>query len=116
MSRIGKLLSALAVAAVVSAAWLWWSAGAAPERAPRHHVVEIRGFQFVPPALEVAVGDTIVWVNRDFVPHTATAANGGWDSSEIARDGTWSYVVRERGRHEYFCALHPTMAASFTAE
>lgn len=116
MSRIGKLWPALAVAAVVSAALLWWSAGAAPERAPRRHAVEIRGFEFVPRTLEVAVGDTIVWVNRDFVPHTATATTGGWDSGEIARDGSWSHVARERGRQEYICALHPTMTASFTVE
>lgn len=115
MSEIGGRWPAYALAALLSAALLY-GASAAPEAAPRRHVVEVRGFEFVPRTLEVAVGDTVVWVNRDFVPHTATAADGAWGSGEIAKDGSWSYVARERGRQEYLCALHPTMKASFTVK
>lgn len=115
MSDIGRRWPANVLAAFLSAALLY-GASAAPERAPRRHVVEIRGFEYVPQTLEVAVGDTVVWVNRDFVPHTATATDSTWDSGDIARDGSWSYVPRERGRQEYLCALHPTMKGSFTVK
>ena len=33
---------------------------------------------FVPAQVSAHVGDTIEWVNADFVAHTATARNGAW--------------------------------------
>ena len=36
---------------------------------------------FHPEVLEVQRGDTVVWINRDIVPHTATATRkSGWDT------------------------------------
>ncbi|HEX6939058.1 MAG TPA: cupredoxin family copper-binding protein [Longimicrobiales bacterium] len=98
----------VAWAALAPIAWPLWM-GAAPERAPRRHVVEVRGFEFRPQTLEVAVGDTVVWVNRDLVPHTATATDESWDSGPFGKDGSWSYVPSEPGEQEYLCALHPVM-------
>jgi plastocyanin len=85
---------------------------------PRRHVVEIRGMAFHPAVLEVHRGDTIVWVNRDFVPHTATAApsaarraarNPSWDTGRLAPEESGRYVPLGEGEVEYFCALHPPM-------
>ncbi len=115
MSGIGWRWLAIALAALVSAALLW-GLGAAPEGAPRRHVVEISGFAFAPRTLEVGVGDTVVWLNRDFVPHTATATDGAWDSGEIAGNASRSYVARERGRYEYVCELHPSMTGTLVVE
>jgi plastocyanin len=74
-------------------------------------VVEIRGFAFHPETLTVAAGDTVRWVNRDIVPHSATAGPDSartFDSGSIATDGTWQLVARD-GRYEYYCVLHPNM-------
>ena len=38
-------------------------------------------------------GDTIVWVNKDPFPHTATA-KGVFDSHEIAAGKSWKYTPR----------------------
>jgi plastocyanin len=77
---------------------------------PRRHVVEIRGMAFHPAVLEVHRGDTIVWVNRDFVPHTATAARKPrWDTGRLAPEESGRYVPLGAGEVEYFCALHPPM-------
>ena len=73
------------------------------------HTVTIRNFAFDPAVLTVAHGDTVVWSNTDFVPHSSTARNSAWDSKEIAANATWRYVPRMAGRYEYYCALHPTM-------
>ena len=73
----------------------------------RRHVVEIRGFEYQPGRLRVAVGDTLVWINRDPVPHTATRLGGGWDSGPIAAGGAWSRVVTPADRSRYTCTLHP---------
>jgi plastocyanin len=82
--------------------------------APRTHTVTIRNFGFAPVALTVAPGDTVVWSNVDFVPHTATATDSGWDSKSIDANASWRFVARTAGRHEYYCAFHPTMKATIT--
>jgi plastocyanin len=47
----------------------------------RAEVIEIKAEKllFTPAQVSAHVGDTIVWVNADFVAHTATARNGAWD-------------------------------------
>lgn len=83
--------------------------------APRRHVVEIRGMAFIPAAVEVAVGDTIIWQNRDLFPHTATAGGAaGWDTKEIAAGSEGSAVARRPGSYEYICEVHPTMRGRVT--
>ena len=64
---------------------------------------------FEPAVLTVARGDTVVWSNTDFVPHSSTARNSAWDSKEIGANATWRYVPRTAGRYEYSCVFHPTM-------
>ncbi|HWO89837.1 MAG TPA: cupredoxin domain-containing protein [Gemmatimonadales bacterium] len=76
--------------------------------ASRRVVVEIRAMAFHPARLEVAVGDTVVWVNRDFVPHTATAA-GAWDTGVIAAGAEAGAVASTVGELTYTCSLHPVM-------
>jgi plastocyanin len=71
--------------------------------------VEIRGFAYLPATLQVAVGDTIVWINRDVVPHTATRDGQGWDSGSIGAEQPWSLVAASGGSQPYYCAFHPTM-------
>ena len=78
---------------------------------PTTHTVEIRGMEFHPAALTVAVGDTIVWVNRDIVPHTATASGRvkAWDTKQLSQGQTGRYIARHKGTLHYSCTLHPTM-------
>ena len=77
---------------------------------PRTHTVEIRGMEYHPAALTVAVGDTIVWINRDIVPHTATASGATrWDTGQLVQGQAGRYVARSRGTTRYVCTLHPTM-------
>ena len=39
---------------------------------PRVDHVIIEGVKFSPPSLSVSKGDTVIWVNKDFFPHTVT--------------------------------------------
>lgn len=87
---------------------------AAPALAARH-VVIIEGMQFTPSALSVRRGDSVVWVNRDPVPHTATAAPT-FDSKSIGPGVSWTYVAGQRGRFAYLCTFHPTMKATLDVE
>jgi plastocyanin len=86
------------------------------ERTPTTHTVTIESMRFRPDVLTVALGDTIVWVNRDLVPHTATSKDGGFDSKEIQADGSWRYTIRTAGDFAYVCTFHPTMTATLRVE
>lgn len=85
------------------------------ERSGRVHVVRIKAMAFVPERISVVVGDTIEWVNEDFVPHTATAeARSGdekplFDSGVLPVKGTFRYRASAAGTFPYVCLLHPNM-------
>ncbi len=77
---------------------------------PQRHVVEIRGMAFHPAVLQVRRGDTVVWINRDIVPHTATAMRkDGWNTGPLVQNDSGRYVARRTGEDTYVCELHPTM-------
>lgn len=94
--RYAAILGALGIAAC------------AGDRAPAHHVVEIRDLSFAPDTIRAAAGDTITWANLDIVPHTVAAA-GAWDSGAIAAGAEYRLVVSGTGGMEYTCAYHPMM-------
>jgi plastocyanin len=77
--------------------------------AARSHTVEIRGFAFLPATLEVAAGDTVLWINRDVVPHTATRDGRGWDSESINAEQAWRLIASSPGSQPYSCTFHPSM-------
>ncbi len=74
------------------------------------HVVEMRGFEFFPAEVNAAIGDTIVWINKDVVPHTATAADGAWDSGLMETDDEFSLTIEaDTSTGDYVCTFHPNM-------
>ena len=76
----------------------------------RTHTVTIEDMRFQPAVLVVAPGDTIVWVNKDLVPHTATSQKGGFDSKVILASESWRHTVqKKKGDLAYICTLHPAM-------
>ena len=104
----------LPIAALVAIGGLALAGTAIPSRsadvAPRRHVVEIRGMAFHPEVLEIRQRDTVVWINRDIVPHTATATRkSGWDTGPLLQGESGEYVAAEKGEDPYFCELHPVM-------
>ena len=78
-------------------------------RKPKTHTVVIEGTTFAPASLTVASGDSVVWLNKDPFPHTATSKAGGFDSQVIAAGESWKYVARKKGDFAYLCTLHTTM-------
>jgi|SRR6202051_3825168 len=59
------------------------------------------------------VGDTIEWINKDILAHTATARNGDWDVT-IPPKKTVTLVLKKAGAVEYYCRFHPNMKATLT--
>jgi plastocyanin len=85
---------------------------AAAARKPATHTVTIDGSRFEPDTLTVAAGDTVVWVNKDIVAHTATSKAPAFDSGMIAPGKSWKYKPKHAGELPYTCTYHPTMTAT----
>ena len=107
MAEVRALAGTVAAAALLVVST---TAGGAETR-----TIVIEGMRFAPVTTTVKRGDTVVWVNRDFVPHTATAGDA-FDSSRIGAGESWRFVPRARGRYAYVCSLHPTMKATLVVE
>lgn len=87
-----------------------------PVSLPRQHVVEIQAFSFHPQRTVVSPGDTIVWINRDIVPHTVTANGGTWESQILEEGQSLKVVVEDSGVHSYFCQFHPHMTGELATQ
>jgi plastocyanin len=90
--------------------------GIAASAPPATHTVIVVGMKFEPASLTVKRGDKVVWVNRDFFPHTATALDRSFDSGDIGTNAAWTYVAKKSGTFSYVCTLHPTMKATLTVK
>lgn len=64
------------------------------------------------PRLEISPGTTLVWENRDAVPHTVTADDGSWDSGLIEGNRSYSRTFGQTGTFNYHCTPHPFMKAT----
>jgi plastocyanin len=74
----------------------------------------MKAVSFQPEVLAVKRGDTIVWVNRDPFPHTATSSR--FDSKVVDAGRSWRHTAATRGEVAYVCTLHPTMKATLRVE
>ena len=90
--------------------WSLAAGTAAPAAPPATHTVIIEGVSFEPKVLTVRAGDTVVWLNKDPFPHTATAER--FDSRNIPAGHSWKFTARARGEFAYLCTLHPTMTGT----
>jgi plastocyanin len=114
VKRGSRRFAGLPIAAVAAIGVLAVAGAAVPIRSadpvPQRHVVEIRAMAFHPEVLQVRRGDTVVWINRDIVPHTATATRkSGWDTGTLLQGKSGQYIASQSGADPYFCKLHPVM-------
>jgi plastocyanin len=68
---------------------------------------------YVPAEASAKVGDTIEWMNKDILAHTATATNGDWNVM-IAPNRVERAVLKKAGIVDYFCKFHPNMKGRIT--
>jgi plastocyanin len=101
---LGILALALLVASVRSSYFA--RAAAAPADATS---VSIDNFSFTPKEITVAKGTTVIWVNRDDVPHTVVNGDRVFRSKALDTDDQFSFTFTETGTYAYFCSVHPMM-------
>lgn len=83
-----------------------------PEEKGTEHIVEIVKFKFDKKLLNVKVGDKVTWINKDIVPHTATALDKSWDSGRLNKGESFTLTIKDETSLDYFCAYHRQMKAS----
>src|SRR5438874_10110396 len=73
--------------------------------------VSIVDNNFQPQQLTVTAGDTVLWTDNGDNPHTVTADDGSFDSSNggsgtLAKGQTFSHAFSTPGTHAYHCKIH----------
>lgn len=74
--------------------------------------VDIRYPGFSPNPVNVSMGDTVVWTNRDGFAHTVTADGGSFSSPSMAGSATFSHTFSAMGSFAYHCNIHPEMTGT----
>ncbi len=68
-----------------------------------------------PAEVSAKVGDTVEWINKDVLAHTATANNGDFDVM-LPPKKTGTLVLKKAGTFDYYCRFHPNMKATLKVE
>jgi plastocyanin len=96
-----------AFAAGVAVCCVVYAATAVPAATP----ASIDNFAFKPDTVTVPVGTTVLWENKDDIPHTVVSLDGTFRSPALDTDDKFSFTFDKAGTFEYFCSLHPYMKA-----
>jgi len=78
--------------------------------------VKIDNFSFGPQTITVPVGATVVWTNRDDIPHTSVSTDGVFKSKVMDTDEKFSYTFTKAGTYPYYCTIHPKMTGQVVVQ
>lgn len=81
--------------------------------ARREHVIVMTAMRFGAVPAGIKAGDTILWVNRDMVPHTATAQDRSFDVN-LPAGRSARMTVQRPGSFAFYCRFHPAMRGTLT--
>lgn len=71
--------------------------------------IHIDNFTFAPSKIQIAVGASVTWLNRDDIPHNIVAADRSFQSPVLDTGQTFTRRFETPGESRYYCALHPKM-------
>jgi plastocyanin len=71
-------------------------------------IVEMTDSTFAPNAVDVKVGETVTFVDKDEIAHTATA-EGTFDSGTLRQGARFDFKATKAGSFDYVCIFHPGM-------
>ena len=80
---------------------------------PAGNVVEVKidNFSFSPQTITIKPGTTVIWTNRDDIPHTVVSDDKVFKSKVLDTDEKFSFTFDKAGNFPYFCSVHPKMTA-----
>jgi plastocyanin len=66
--------------------------------------------------MTVKAGSTVVWTNKDDIPHTVTSDNNLFASPVLDTNQSFPFTFASAGKFTYFCKLHPKMTGVVTVQ
>lgn len=96
----------MAIGVAVGAASI--AAAANSQAAPHQFTVTMSNMTYGALPTDAKVGDTIVWVNRDTVPHTVTARDHSFDL-RVAPGQSGRMTLQRAGTIPIYCVFHMMM-------
>ena len=66
------------------------------------HTIRMQNSAFLPATLTVPTNSKVTWVNDDNVIHTVTAADGSFNSGDIAEGASYSRTFATTGTIKYY--------------
>lgn len=123
MRSTPNVAARLAIAAALAAVLLAGAASCGDDGptnpSPRTVEIEVFDFFFQPVMVNVRVGDTVRWIQRGQIPHTATSGEPGAPDAgalfdePLGQTGDVAEVtLTQAGTLPYFCIPHPFMTGS----
>ena len=76
-------------------------------------IVEMTDSAFSPDRVDMKVGETVSFVDKDEIAHTATA-EGTFDSGTVRQGDRFDFTATQAGTFHYLCSFHPGMAGTIS--
>ncbi|MCR2804935.1 cupredoxin domain-containing protein [Paenibacillus soyae] len=80
------------------------------------HLVEIVNFAFSPAELTIKAGDSVKFINKDEIGHSATADDKSFDTGMLELDDAKEVAFDKEGEFSYYCLPHPGMKGKIIVE
>lgn len=78
--------------------------------------VIMKNFALDPAELKIKTGDTVVWINKDSVPHNLVSESTEIISPTMQVGGNYSHTFRTAGQYTYYDEIHTGMQGTITVE
>jgi len=92
------------------------SGSAAGQNAQVQPEIKVDNFTFSPETLTVPANSTVIWTNKDDVPHVIASTDGLFRSKGLDTDDHYSFKFTKPGTYNYFCAIHPKMRGKIVVQ
>ena len=69
-------------------------------------MVGMTSSSFTPDILTIKAGTTVTWTNESSLVHTVTSDTDLFDSGNMSKEASFSYIFNEPGTYTYHCIPH----------
>lgn len=73
------------------------------------NTVTMQNMAFSPATLNVQVGTTVTWLNKDSTIHRVVSDSGAFDSGDLTNGQSYNFTFSQAGSFPYHCSIHPSM-------
>ena len=83
---------------------------------PSSVAADIRDLRFTPDPINLPVGGSLTWTNRDGFAHTVKGDSAPFASGVLNQNATFTQTFDTPGTYDYHCTLHPFMRAKVVVQ